>query len=126
MEWTILGLFGVSVLFFIISIVKTNNTSKAEEERIDMVHISVMKEMKEVKESIHQLELDNEVIMKEAGVSLSPDDKILKREILNFYKRGYSFESIAQMKGLSVNKVEELLAPFMTEKNERGKVANEN
>lgn len=125
MEWTIIGLFVVACILFILSLSKQAKQAQAEEERIDMVHISVMEELKQVKDAIQKLELDNEIIMAEAGLKLTPQDKQFKREILDLYKRGYSIENIAEMKKQSVAEIEKLLAPFKNNKEERGTVAHE-
>src|SRR5437764_1408789 len=110
MEWTLIGLFTVSALLLIISILKSFQSSKAEQKAIDMVHISVMKEINEMQNSIRSLGLEMEVISKEAGIQLSPSEIILMREVLDLYKRNYSFESIAKEKQVPVSKIKQLLA----------------
>lgn len=125
MEWTLAGLFVVSALLLIISMVKNFQASKAEHKRIDMAHISVMKEINDLQESIRNIELDIEVIMKEAGIQLSVKELDFMREVLDLYKRNYSIESIATKKQVSEIEIQQLLAPYQTQKDERGTVANE-
>ncbi|OIK15091.1 hypothetical protein BIV60_10150 [Bacillus sp. MUM 116] len=124
MEWTLAGLFGFSVLLLIISFMKTAKATKAEKKGIDLVHIEVMKEINDLQESIRNIELDIEVVMKEAGVQLSPKEKVFMREILDLYKRNYSIESIAEKKQVSADEIKELLAPYMTSKDERRSILN--
>ncbi|MED3564326.1 hypothetical protein [Bacillus xiapuensis] len=124
MEWTLAGLFGFSVLLLIISFLKTAKATKVEKKGIDLVHIEVMKEINDLQESIRNIELDIEVVMKEAGVQLSPKEKVFMREILDLYKRNYSIESIAEKKQVSADEIKELLAPYMTSKDERRSILN--
>ena len=126
MEWTIAILFVVSALLLIISILMTRQASKAEQKGIDMVHLSVMDDINNMHDSIRNLEFDLEIIMKEADIQLSSEDRVIMREVLDLYKRKYSIESIAKQKQVSESEIKELLAPFLTSKDEGGKVANEN
>ncbi|MBT2655697.1 hypothetical protein J7E81_10695 [Bacillus sp. ISL-18] len=125
MEWTLAGLFGISIILLVLSISKTSKQSKAEHNQIDLIHISTMKEINAIQDSIRNIELDLEVVMKEAGVQLSSEDKVFMREVLDLTNRNYSTESIAEMKQVSVNELEKMLAPYRTTKEGR-KVANEN
>ncbi|MED4206369.1 hypothetical protein [Neobacillus mesonae] len=119
MEWTLAILFGVSVLLLIISMVKNQQTAKKEHNEIDMVHMSVMKEINDLQGTIRNMELDIEVVAKEAGVQLSADEKLFMREILDLYKRKYSIESIAEKKQVSVSEIEQLLTPHLATRDER-------
>nr|WP_026576383.1 hypothetical protein [Bacillus sp. UNC438CL73TsuS30] len=124
MEWTLAGLFGVSVLLLIISLSKTAQATKAQNKGIDLVHVEVMKEINDLQESIRNIELDIEVVMNEAGVQLSPKEKVFMREILDLYKRNYSIESIAERKQVSAEEIKELLAPYLKSKDERRSISN--
>lgn len=126
MEWTLAGLFAVSTLLLVISIVKTNQAAKVNHNEVDMVHISMMKEINTIQDSIRDLELDMEVVMKEAGIQLSPEEKLFMREVIDLYRRNYSIENIAEQKQVPVSEIEQLLAPYQKLKDEGRKVANEN
>lgn len=126
MEWTLAILFVVSAGLLVISMVKNFQASRAENKRIDMAHISIMKEINDMQESIRNIELEIEVIMKETGVQLSPKEIAFLREVLDLYKRNYSIESIAEKKQVPESQIKELLAPYQSLKDERRKVANEN
>ncbi|MFF2445645.1 hypothetical protein ACFVSW_00995 [Neobacillus sp. NPDC058068] len=126
MVWTFGGLFVISVLLLIISILKSTQVAKMEHNQIDVIHISTMKEINVLKESIRNIEIDIEVVMKEAGIHLSSEEKVFMREILDLYKRNYSIESIAKQKQVSESEIEQRLAPFQKIKDEGRKVANEN
>lgn len=126
MEWTLAFLFGISALLLIISIIKNRKASKAEQKGIDMVHVSLVKEINDIQEAIRNIELDIEVVMKEAGVQLSAQEKLFMREVLDLYKRDYSIASIAEKKQVPESEIEQLLAPYQALKSERRKVANEN
>jgi F420-0:gamma-glutamyl ligase len=125
MEWTLAGLFGVSALLLIVSISRNIKTSKAEHKRIDLAHIEVMKEINDIQESIRNIELEMEVVMKEAGVQLSYEKLVFMREILDLYKRNYSIESIAEKKQVTESEIRQLLAPYQSLKAGRGNVAHE-
>ncbi|WP_312469459.1 hypothetical protein [Neobacillus sp.] len=126
MEWTLAGLFGISAILLIISILKTVQASKVTRNEIDMVHVANMKEIHSMQESIRNLELDIEVVLEEAGVQLSSEKKLFLREVLDLYKRNYSIVSIAEKKQVSESEIELLLAPYQKLKDEGRKVANEN
>lgn len=125
MGWTLAGLCVISALLLIYSIAKSTKATKKEHQAIDLVHIEVMKDINALQESIQNIKLDLEVVMKEAGVQSTPDEILLMREILDLYKRNYSIESIAAMKQVSEEEIKLRLAPYLTSKGERRKVANE-
>jgi predicted nucleic acid-binding Zn-ribbon protein len=125
MGWTLAILFIISAVLLVISFTKAFQASKAEQKRIDMVHIAVMKEFNDMKDSIRNIELDLEVVMKEAGIQLSLNEIIFMREVLDLYRRNYSIESIAALKEVSESEIYQMLEPFLTVKDEGGKVANE-
>lgn len=125
MEWTLAGLFGISTLLLIFSILKSTHASKVEHNQMNMIHISTMKEINTIQESIQNIELDIEVVMKEAGIQLSSEKKLFMREVLDLYKRNYSIESIAEKKQVTESEIEQMLAPYQQLKDEGRKVANE-
>ncbi|KHD86098.1 hypothetical protein G4D61_15475 [Bacillus ginsengihumi] len=125
MEWTLAILFVVSALLFIISMSKSGRASKEKQNEIDMIHMAVMNEINDVKETIRDIELDIEIVSKEAGVQISSQEKLFLREILDLYKRNYSIESIADKKQVSASEIKQLLTPYLTSKDERRKVADE-
>ncbi|MCM3023407.1 hypothetical protein [Heyndrickxia ginsengihumi] len=125
MEWTLAILFVVSALLFIISMSKSGRASKEKQNEIDMIHMAVMNEINDVKETIRDIELDIEIVSKEAGVQISSEEKLFLREILDLYKRNYSIESIADKKQVSASEIKQLLTPYLTSKDERRKVADE-
>ncbi len=126
MEWTLAGLFTISALLLIISILKAHHVSKVAHNEIDMVHISNMKELNLIQELIRNMELDLEVMMKESGIELSSEERLLKRDVLDLYKRNYTVEGIAEKKQVSVSEIEQMIAPFRKTKDEGRIVANEN
>ncbi|MDQ0970691.1 hypothetical protein QFZ31_000569 [Neobacillus niacini] len=126
MEWTLFGLFLLSALLLVFSIFKTYRDSKAEKKQIDLVHVSMMKEINSIQDSIRDIELDIEVVIKEAGIQLSAEEKLFMREVIDLYRRNYSIESIAEMKEVPVTQIEQLLTPYLKIKDEGGLVANAN
>lgn len=122
MGLTLAILFLVSAALLIVSLSKTYQATRAERSRIDMAHISLMKDINDMHESIRNMELDMEIVLKEAGSQLSSNELIFMREILDLYKRNYSIESIAEKKQVSESEIKQLLAPYQTAKDERGKV----
>lgn len=126
MQWTLAGLFAVSALLLVFSIIKSNRTAKAEHSQIDLVHIETMKEINALKDSLRNMELDMEVVVTESGIPFSADEIVFKREVLDLYRRNYSNASIAEKKGISEAEIQQMLAPYLKVKEERGKVANAN
>lgn len=123
MGLTLTFLFLISALLLLFSISKTYQASRAEQKRIDMAHISVMKEINDMQESIRNIELDIEIAIKEAGIQLSSKELLFMREILDLYKRNYSIESIAEKTQVPVNEIKQLLTPYQAGKGEGRKVA---
>ncbi|RHW40355.1 hypothetical protein D1B31_12455 [Neobacillus notoginsengisoli] len=126
MEWTFAGLLAVSALLLIVSILRSTRAAKAEHNQIDQIHISIMEEINDLKKSIRNIELDQEVLMKEAGIPLSSEEKLFMREVLDLYDRKYSIDSIAEMKKVTPSTIQQMLAPYHEVKDEGRKVANEN
>ncbi|WP_059171670.1 hypothetical protein [Bacillus sp. FJAT-27445] len=126
MEWTFTGLFAISALLLIFSILKSTRAAKAQHTQIDQVHISIMEEIIALQKSIRNIELDQEILMKEAGLQLSSEEKLFMREVLDLYDRKYSIDSIADMKNVSSSTIENMLSPYQKVTDEGRKVANEN
>src|SRR4051812_13075363 len=113
MEWTLFGLFLLSALLLGFSLFKSYRDSKVEKKQIDLVHVSIMKEINSIQDSIRDIELDIEVVIKEAGIQLSAEEKLFMREVIDLYRRNYSIESIAEKKEVPETKIEQLLAPYL-------------
>ena len=126
MEWTLIGLFLLSALLLGFSLFKSYRDSKVEKKQIDLVHVSMMKEINSIQDSIRDIELDIEVVTKEAGIQLSEEEKLFMREVIDLYRRNYSIESIAEKKEVPVTEIEQLLTPYLKIKDEGGLVANAN
>jgi len=126
MEWALVLLIGVAALLLIISFFKFKKLSKDEQQEIDLVSISLKQEIEELKLHIRHLEIDMEIIANEAGLQSSTSkERLLMRDILDLYKRGYSIDSIAAEKKLSVDVTEELLSPYKSSYVEGRNAANE-
>jgi hypothetical protein len=108
------------------SLFKSYRDSKVEKKQIDLVHVSMMKEINSIQDSIRDIELDIEVVIKEAGIQLSADEKLFMREVIDLYRRNYSIESIAEKKEVPETEIEQLLTPYLKVKDEGGLVANAN
>ena len=119
MEWTIALLFAAAVVLLILSYSKNNQASKSFEKQLEETTFTYMEEINKLQEQIRNMELDVEIIAVQAGfMNGSGEQRILYREILDLYKRGYSAESIALKKQLSVDEIEQLLSPFKQLSNE--------
>lgn len=124
MSWTLAILFGVAVILFIISFVKTD--SMKVEQQIEQVTSTFGDEVSQLQMQIRSLEIDAEIMAQEAGLLSGPPEKwILLHDVLDLYKRGYSIDSIAAKKERSIEDIEDLLAPYIKAKNERRKVVND-
>lgn len=125
MEWTLILLIAISAVLLIVSIISNRNTEKQKHKEIDLVHVSVMKDINSVHEQIRNLELDIEVVTKEAGIQLTPEEIIFKREVLDLYKRKYSIETIAEKMKATEAEINQFLTPYLAAKDERSKLAHE-
>ena len=126
MEWAIALLFAAAVVLLILSFSKNNQQSKSFEKQLEETTFTYMEEINKLQEQIRNLELDSEIIAVQAGfVNGSGQQRILYREILDLYKRGYSAESIALKKQLSVDEIEQLLSPFKQLSDEGSNVAHD-
>ena len=125
MEWAIALLFAAAVVLLILSYSKNNQQSKSFEKQLEETTFTYMEEINKLQEQIRNLELDSEIIAVQAGLLNGSGQRILHREILDLYKRGYSAESIALKKQLSVDEIEQLLSPFKQLSNEGSNVAHD-
>lgn len=124
MGFTLIILFVISAVLLIISIMKTIQAAHKERKNIDLVHIALMKDIDELKESIRGIELEKEVLLEKTGVQLSLEELGFMRDVLDLYRRSYSIESIAEKKGVSVEEIQEVLAPYLATGSEGRKTAN--
>lgn len=125
MEWTLGGLFAASALLLIISGIKGRKASKEAQKEIDMIHVSTMNEIRDIRESLRNMELDIEVIVKESGIPLSTQERVFAREVLDLYNRKYSIENIAAQKNVSENEIRQIVDLYIAGKNERSRAAHE-
>jgi len=124
MEWALAILFGVAVILFILSFIKTD--SPKVEDQLEQLSLTFGGEVNQLQEKIRTLEIDAEITAQEAGIlAASSEQRILLREVLDLHKRGYSVESIAMKTGQNTNEIERLIAPYVKTKQERGRVAND-
>lgn len=125
MEWALFILFVAAVTLLILSFMQTRKSAK-EQQTVEHVSMSFMDEAFKLQQQIRNLELDIEILAQEAGVmGGSTEKRLLLREVLDLYKRGYSFESIATKAELKKEEVETMLSPYIKSNDERGKASNE-
>ncbi len=126
MEWVLVLLFAAAILLLILSFSKNNQASKNIDKQLEEITFTYMEEISKLQQQIRNLELDAEITAVQTGlIQDNGQQRVLYREILDLHKRGYSIESIALKKRLSVEEVEELLAPFKQVNNEGGTVAHD-
>ncbi|MGG4265876.1 hypothetical protein [Peribacillus simplex] len=124
MEWTLIILFGVAVLLFILSFIKKDSVKV--DSQLEQLAITFGDEMNVLQEKIRNIEIDAEITVQEAGIlAMSSEKRNLLREVLDLHKRGYSIESIALKTKQTENEVEGLLTPYIKTKSERRNVAND-
>ncbi|MFC5731711.1 hypothetical protein [Cytobacillus gottheilii] len=124
MGWVIAVLFGAAAVLLVLSFIKARKTAASTDQQIDQLSFSLMDEIHQLKQQIRNLELDSEIADTEAGIAADEKErKNTLREMLEMHRRGYSFESIAMKMKLTPNEVQQVLAPYMKQKDERSKVA---
>ncbi|HBI05406.1 MAG TPA: hypothetical protein DDY49_15430 [Paenibacillaceae bacterium] len=123
MGWALFILFGAAVVLLVLSYRQTSKIEK-EGQKVEQVSLSFMDEVYQLQQQIRNLEIDTEIIAQETGILKgSRSNRVLLREVLDLYKRGYSFDSIASKNKLPKNEVKSMLSPYMKATDERGKVA---
>ncbi|WP_231735033.1 hypothetical protein [Bacillus sp. FJAT-29937] len=126
MGWALAILFIAAIVLLILSFYKSKQSSTRLEQQIDHLTFSLMEEVYQLQQQIKSLEIDAEITAKEAGNETIPYEKrLLLRELIDLHRRGYSYESIAEENQMSIDEAESLLAPFIKQKEERGKVDND-
>ncbi|GAF63182.1 hypothetical protein [Alkalihalobacillus trypoxylicola] len=120
----IIILLSLAIILLIVSFFVSNNKAK-EEERMEQFSVSFMEEIQGVQNQMRNLELDTEMLAKDAGVNIGSErDRKLRRDLLSLYKRGYSYEGIAKEKRMPQDEVESLLKPYVRSNGEGSKVVN--
>ncbi len=122
-EWAIVLMFVTAALLFILSFSKNRQLAKEEQQNMNAMEFTVMEEITKLQSQINNIEIDGEIMAHEMG--LSSNERLLLRELLDLYKRGFTMEIIAAKKQIDQNEIEQLLAPYIPSANERSKVANE-
>ncbi|GAE24391.1 hypothetical protein JCM9140_309 [Halalkalibacter wakoensis JCM 9140] len=113
-------------MLLILSFIKTKQSSNAAKQELEQFSISIMTEMYQLQQKIREFELDTEISEQEKGrQAVSPKQRILMREVLDLYKRGYSLEGIATETELTENEVKLLLTPYLEDSDGRRRAANE-
>ncbi|MBP3039267.1 hypothetical protein J9303_07125 [Bacillaceae bacterium Marseille-Q3522] len=126
MEWALAILFGAAIVLLILSFLKADQSAKKVEQQVEGISDTFADKISQLQEQIRKIELDTEITVNEAGLlPVSSKHRQLLRELLDLQKRGYSLESIATKKRMTVQEVEQLLTPFLNTKKEGKKVANE-
>ncbi|MEH7389959.1 hypothetical protein V7149_11330 [Bacillus sp. JJ1503] len=126
MGWALAILFIAAIVLLILSFYKSGQSSSRLEQQIDQLTFSLMEEVYQLQQQIKSLEIDAEITAKEAGNEAIPYEKrLLLRELIDLHRRGYSYESIAMEKQMSTDEAERLLASYIKQKEERGKVEND-
>lgn len=121
MEWTLAILFIGAVVLFILSFLKTESQAKDVQRQVDQHFVHLTDEMNKLSDQVSNLELDIEILEHETGVRV---DRVLVREVLDMYRRGYQIESIAGKLELTTGQVEIMLIPYGNPQGERGTVVN--
>lgn len=114
MGWVLFILFGTAVVLLIFNYVRTKRSTIIEQRKLDNMYLNFMEEINKLQDQIKNLELDSEITAQEVGISA--EDRQRLRELLDLYRRGYSFESMAAKQQLEEKKVEEILAPYLSER----------
>lgn len=119
-------LFGAAIVLLVLSFVQTKQSAAKLEQHIDQVSFSLMNEVNQLQQQIRNVEFDTEIIVHETGILAgSPEHRTILKEMLDLNKRGYSFESIAAEKQLTIQEVENFLSPYIKTKDERSTDINE-
>lgn len=110
MEYTIIALFSLSILLFIISFLKKDR-NKEVEAQIENFSITLMQEIYQLKKKIKVLEEEILIGQDDRYFTNSQDPIITydRDKILALYEDGHSLEEIEDITGLSIEKIQEIL-----------------
>lgn len=126
MEWAFIILLVTAALLLVLSFYQLKKSSKEEQRQLDTMYFSLNDEIVKLQQQVRELELDKEVMEHAANPQLiSFEERVLLREMLDLYKRGYTMDGIAANKNIDRNKVEDMLTPYISIRDERGVAANE-
>lgn len=126
MGWMLGIIFVAAIVLLILSFFQTKQSTAKLEQHIDQVSFTLMDEVNQLQQQIRNVEFDTEIIVHETGILVdSPEHRTLLKEMLDLQKRGYSLESIAAEKQLTIEEVENHLSPYITTKDERSNDKNE-
>ncbi|MFD1737439.1 hypothetical protein ACFSCX_12825 [Bacillus salitolerans] len=123
MEWAFGILLGTGSLLLVFSFLQNKRMERSEQRRLDTMYLGCMEEIDKLQKQIKTIQLDSEITAQEIGIS--PKDRLMLRDILDLYKRGYSTDSIAEKMKINKIDVQEILTPFMSPDEERRKISNE-
>ncbi|MBP2242686.1 hypothetical protein J2Z40_003266 [Cytobacillus eiseniae] len=114
MGWMLGILFGIAIVLLVLSFLQTKQSTNKLEQHIDQVSFSLMNEVNELQQQIRNVEFDTEIIVHEAGIlAEDPEQRMLLKDMLDLHKRGYSLDSIAAEKQLTIDEVENFLFPYI-------------
>ncbi len=119
MGWTIVILLLIAIALLVMSFVRNNQNEQTIEQQIDQMTYTFKDEIYQLQQNLRNVEIDGEITAHVSGNPISNADRSLLRELLNLQRRGYSLETIASKKQLSIEEIERLIAPYV-KKNERG------
>lgn len=110
MEYTIIALFSLSILLFIISFVKKDR-NKEVETQIENFSITLMQEIYQLKKKIKVLEEEILIGQDDRYFTNGQDNMVTydRDKILALYEDGHSLEEIEEITGISIEKIQEIL-----------------
>ncbi len=111
MEFTIIALFSVSILLFVLSYFKKDR-NKEVEQQIENFSITLMQEIYRLKKKIKALEEEILIGQDERYYSnTTSNSQIVDRDkILSLYETGHTIEEIEEITGLTEEKIYDLLS----------------
>ncbi len=110
MEITLITLFSLSILLFIVSFFKKDR-NKEVEKQIENFSITLMQEIYQLRKKVKVLE-EEILIGQDERYFINNEEAtetIDRDQILSYYEDGYSLEEIEKMTGLSNEELNEIL-----------------
>ncbi len=111
MEYTIITLFSIAIILFIVSfLIKDRN--KEVEKQIENFSITLMQEIYQLKKKIKVLEEEILIGQDEryfTNHSTTPSQTVDRDKVLSLYEEGYSLEEIEGLTNLNREQIDQLL-----------------
>ncbi|MDG5788750.1 hypothetical protein QA612_14840 [Evansella sp. AB-P1] len=106
MEFTIITLFCISILLFLVSIFQKDRTKEVEKQ-VENLSIQLMQEMYQLKKQVSIIE--EETFISSGNTRRNSHEQLTRDDVLSMYEDGYSIQDISDITNRSEEEIEDIL-----------------